>query len=148
MNDAGCAAYYHSLNPVTDEVRALADVVHGSATELGRTVAKSVLPSSANWYPMKYQATGDGTADDMGVSTAYRESSTRRVLLTVNEWNQETVATFKVVGLKKGDRVQVLFENREVVVERDGILVDTFKPYARHVYVIPKWVPLSVWSGQ
>ncbi len=136
MNDDIAAIYYASLKPLADELRALADVIHASARELGRTVATTRLGS--DYYPLVYQRTGDGTSETDGVSTAYRQSSSRNVLLAVNEWSEPRTARLHVSTLRAGDRIAVLFENRTVVADRDGSFQDAFAPFERHVYQIPR----------
>jgi hypothetical protein len=136
MNDAAARTYYASLKPLTTELRQLTDVIHGSATELGRTIATTRL--GANFYPLGYQAIGDGTSATDGVATAYRQSATRKVLLTVNEWNEWRTSRLRVSTVRAGDRITVLFENRTVTADRDGSFVDSYAPFARHVYLIPR----------
>jgi hypothetical protein len=132
---AQARAYYASLKPLTDEIRALADVIHASAQELGRTVATTRLSPAA--YPLKYRAEGDGTSATDGVATAYRRSATRKVLLAVNEWTEPRTARLRVSGVRAGDRITVLFEKRTVTADRDGSFVDSYGPFERHVYRIP-----------
>ncbi len=132
------ADYYRSFKPLTDELRELADVIHGSAEELGRTIATTRLTPAA--YPLRYQAIGDGTSETDGVATAYRRAAggRRKVLLAVNEWLEPRRARLRVAGVRAGDRIPVLFEGREVAAERDGAFEDGFEPHARHVYLIPR----------
>jgi hypothetical protein len=135
MNDAAGRAYYASIKPLTDELRALADVLHGSAVELGRTVPTTRL--GTDFYPQTYRRTGDGTSETDGVATAFRRSSSRRVLLAVNEWDERRTARLQVAGIRAGQSVTVLFENRTVTADRDGSFADTFDAFERHVYRIP-----------
>lgn len=136
MNDPQAADYYRSFKPLTDEIRALADVIHGSAKELGRTVATAKVGDTM--YPEKYRKEGDGTSDTDGVATAYRQSASRKVLLTVNEWNQPLTARLRVSSIRAGDRIRVLFEDRVVIADQDGSFTDSYAPYERHVYEIPR----------
>ncbi|HWP35159.1 MAG TPA: hypothetical protein VNM66_06150 [Thermodesulfobacteriota bacterium] len=135
MNHPEAAAYYRSLRPLTDELRALADVIHGEAVELGRTVATARV--SGTFYPERYRAEGDGVSLTDGVATAYRRSAGRRVLLTVNEWNQPLAARLAVSSVRRGQPIPVLFEGRTVIADQDGSFVDVFAPFERHVYEIP-----------
>jgi hypothetical protein len=135
MRDDYARTYYASLAPITAEIRELEDVIHGSAVELGRTIATTRL--GADKYPLKYSRVGDGTSETDGVSTAYRQSAARKVLLAVNEWTDPRTARIHVSTLRAGDRIAVLFEDREVVADRDGSFVDTFARFERHVYRIP-----------
>ncbi len=132
--------YYASLKAVTREFVFLADVLHGSATELGRTVAstKAVGRVQEAVYPLTYNVSGDGTSSRDGVATSYRQSSTRKVLLSVNEW-QETLkgVRLNVSTIKAGDTIRVLFENRTITATQDGSFTDMFTAYQRHVYLIP-----------
>jgi hypothetical protein len=132
--------YYASLRPLARELRLLADVLHGSVTELGRTTASTRTINRLNEvaYPISYQNTGDGTSSRDGISTSYRQSSTRKVLLSVNEWNQRLNGVrLNVSGVRAGDVITVLFENRTIIADRDGSFIDNYAPYQRHVYQIP-----------
>lgn len=135
MNDPAAADYYRSFKPLTDEIKALADVIHANAKELGRTVATAKVGDTM--FPEKYRREGDGTSDTDGVSTALRQSS-RKVLITVNEWNQSLTARLRVSTVRAGDQIQVLFENRTVTADQDGSFTDTYASYGRHVYLIPR----------
>ncbi len=136
MNDPAAADYYRSFTPLTNEMKALADVIHASARELGRTVATARVGDTM--YPEKYRTNGDGTSDTDGVSTALRQSASRKVLLTVNEWNESRTARLGVSTVRAGDQIRVLFENRTVTADHDGSFTDSYSPYQRHVYEIPR----------
>jgi hypothetical protein len=133
-NEAWCYNYYRSLKPVTDEVHALADVIHASAALLGETVAESQFTGG---YLTAYRATGDGTSANPKVATRFVRAPTRRVLLAVSVAPTAAPARLRVASLRAGDRIQVLFENRTVTADQDGSFVDTFAPFQRHVYRIP-----------
>jgi hypothetical protein len=135
MRDDYARAYYMSIRPLTDELTALADVVHASATELGRTVATTRL--GGDFFPLTYRATGDGTSETDGVSTVYRRSDARAVLITVNEWNESRAARLRVLTVRAGDQIPVLFEGRVVIADQDGSFVDAYAPFERHVYQVP-----------
>jgi hypothetical protein len=140
MLDQNGRNYYASLKPVTQELRLLRDVLHGSATELGRTIAETRdvgrEQQQGASYPLNHKTFGDGTSSNPAVSTSYRQSARRKVLLSVNEWILTiTNARINVSTLQAGDTIKVLFENRSIIAQ-NGFFVDTFSEFQRHVYEI------------
>ncbi len=135
MSDDFARSYYSSIKPLTSELTALTDVIHASARELGRTTATTRLGD--NFYPLGFTRTGDGTSSTDGVSTAYRQSASRKVLLTVNEWNVAQTARLAVSAVRAGDSITVLFEGRTIVADQDGSFADGYAPFQRHVYQVP-----------
>jgi hypothetical protein len=136
ISDDYARAYYATIRPINDELASLSDVIHASATELGRTV--STTQNGGDFYPLAYRRTGDGTSDTDGVSTAYRQSATRKVLIAVNEWNTDRTARLSVSAVRAGDRITVLFEGRTITADVDGSFADAWDPFQRHAYQVPR----------
>jgi hypothetical protein len=55
-------------------------------------------------------------------------------VLAVNVYGDAAKATIALAGLKKGDKIEVLEENRTVEAGEDGAFADNFGPYQEHIY--------------
>ena len=132
-------AWWTALREANREVAALGlPFLHaGAGRTLGRSVAASE-PSRNAPYPLEPSVEGDGTSGHPQVSTLYREARDgTRVLLALNEWSRPASRVpLRIEGLRAGQCVTVLFEGRSACAPREGILVDDFGPYARHVYLV------------
>jgi hypothetical protein len=138
---AGCGSecgpqWWDELADLIAEVEFLGmRALHNSrATTLGTTWGDS---NSGSFYPIEHTTSGDGTTGNTQIHALFRrnDSSGDRYLLAVNPYEASTSATFAVAGMKAGETVQVLFEDRTIVAV-DGGFSDTFARGESHVYLI------------
>lgn len=136
MSDPLADAHFRSFKPLSDEVAALADVIHATSTELGKT-----RPTLAeNVYPQTHATSGTGVTANVNISTIYKQapSAGRKVLMAVNcTMTAQSSVVFTVAGLTVGQVVTVLFESRTITVTTAGQFTDSFASLARHVYQMP-----------
>lgn len=121
---------------ITDEIGSLTNVIHATATDLGRTTATL----ADNVYPSTHSTTGTGVTTNVNISSIYRQapSAGRKVLMAVNcNMTAQTGVVFTVSGLTVGQVITVLFESRTITVTVNGQFTDNFAGVERHVYQIP-----------
>jgi len=128
----GLIYFVHQFKPTFDEHALLDDPqMLKAVTEINHQI--QVLAPVLNSPSIQGVASVSSASESVPIDIMVKRDKTAISIFAVAMRNGITTGRFRVKGLPKGSRVDVVGENRDIVADNGGF-ADGFQPYEAHIY--------------